>query len=364
MAHLFAVATMGAGYRLVAAVDRDAEAAKAAAGAFGVAAYSSLEDLAAAGGVDAVVLAVPPFLHGPMARAAFDNGWHVYCEKPLAATVAECRALAAAADQAGRVLQVGLQYRFLPAWTEAAALIGAGAIGSPRRAAVTATGWFRPTHYFTSRPWRGRWDAVGGGVLIHQGCHLLDATISVLGSPSRVTAQVSRALHDVEVEDSASALLEFPGAVTATVVASTAEPVGVNRVEVHGDDGSLVIEGFGLRRASFPGGPAARLAAESQDDLTVVPVEWQDVVADGGQAAEFGSIVACHRDFAAAIAHGGRPRNHPLEAARAIDVANGAYLSAVSRGPVDLPADEADYAAVYADLCAGRTTIPRVAVKR
>ena len=364
MAHLFAVATIGQEYELVGAADTDTEVAKNAAGAFGVAAFSSLDEVIAAGGVDAVVLAVPPFLHGPLTRQALAAGLHVYCEKPLAPTAAECRSLATAAKRCGRVLQVGLQYRFLPAFVEARRLIGSGAIGDLRRVSLTATTWFRPAHYFTARPWRGKWAAVGGGALIHQTCHQLDGLISLVGSPWRVTAHIGRSLHDVEVEDTATAVLEFPGGVVGTLIASTAAPVGTSRIEVHGDDGSLVIEGFSLRRATFPG-PAGRLAAESHDDLAVVPVAWAEVVADGGQAMEFGAIVDCHRDFLAAVAGGAgghQPRNHALEATRSIDVANACYLSALRGGAVEVPVDGEAYASAYADLCAGRVTVPRIGV--
>jgi predicted dehydrogenase len=357
MAHLFAIATLGEDYRLVGVADTDAEVAKKAARAFGVAAFTSLDEVVGAGDVDAVVLAVPPFLHAPMTLQALGAGLHVYCEKPLAPTAAEGRGLADAADRAGRVLQVGLQYRFLPAYVLAGQLIRAGAIGEVRRVSVTATTWFRPAHYFTARPWRARWATVGGGVLIHQTCHQLDGLISLVGCPTRVSAQVWRALHDVEVEDSATALLEWPGGIRGTLVASTAEPVGTNRTEIHGDGGSLVIEGFGLRRASFAG-PASRLVAEGVDDLAVVPVEWTDLVIDGGQGMEFAAIAACHRDFVAAIAGDGRPRNHAWEANQAIDVANAAYLSALRGASVDVPVDDDAYAAAFADLCTGRVTIP------
>jgi predicted dehydrogenase len=192
---------------------------------------------------------------------------------------------------------------------------------------------------------------------MHQTCHQLDGLISLVGAPTRVTASAWRALHDFEVEDSVSLLLEFPGGARGTVVASTAEPVGINRTEVHGDRGSLVIDGFGLRHATFAG-PAAALAAAGQDDLATVAVSWSDLVSDGGQAMEFAAIVDCHRDFLAAIAGAAAPRNEPAEANRAIEVINAAYLSALRAGPVTIPVPDEEYAAAYRDLCEGRATIP------
>ena len=358
MVHLVAIATLGSGYRLVAVADTDGEAAKNVGTSFGCAAFTSLGEVIAAGGIDAVVLAVPPFLHAPMATQALEAGLHVYCEKPLAPTAAEGRALAAVADRQHRVLQVGLQYRFLPAYVQAASLIAGGAIGQVRRVSVTATTWFRPTHYFSARPWRARWATVGGGVLMHQTCHQLDGLISLIGRPTAITAQAWRSLHDFEVEDSVSALLEFGSGVHGTLIASTAEVAGTNRTEIHAESGSLVIDGFGLRQATFPA-PVAQLAAEGQNDLATVPVRCGDLVVDGGQGMEFAAIVDCHRDFLAAMSAGaGPPRNHALEATRAIEVINAAYLSALTRRRVEVPVDDEMYAATFAELCAGRRTIP------
>jgi predicted dehydrogenase len=357
MVHLVAIAVLSDAYQLVAVADSDAERAKQAAAGFGVAAFTSLDEVIAAGGVDAVILAVPPYLHGPLTTTALAAGLHVYCEKPLTPTAAEGRALAVAASRAGRVVQVGLQYRFLPAYVEAAALVASGALGRIHRVSVTATTWFRPTRYFTSRPWRAGWATVGGGVLMHQTCHQVDGLISLVGAPCRVTADAWRSLHNTEVEDSVALLLEFPGGIRGTLVASTAEPVGTNRTEVHGSLGSVVIEGFGLRRGVTPGS-AASLARAGTDDLAAIPVSWTDVVSDGGPGMELAAIVDCHRDFLASVSSGAPPRNHPLEATRAVETINAAYLSALRRVPITIPAADGDYATAYADLCTGRCVLP------
>src|SRR5580658_5966413 len=99
MAHLFAISSLGQQYRLVGVADSDAEVAKNLGQGFGVAAFTSLEEIVGHGDVDAVVLAVPPFLHVPLTVRALEAGLHVYCEKPLAPLASEGRSLAAAAAQ-------------------------------------------------------------------------------------------------------------------------------------------------------------------------------------------------------------------------------------------------------------------------
>ncbi len=108
MAHLFAIASLGAEYRLVAVADADGEVAKNVGQGFGVAAFTSLDEIVGAGGVDAVVLAVPPFLHFPLTLRALEAGLHVYCEKPLAPLASEGRPWRPPPPGPGGCSQVGL----------------------------------------------------------------------------------------------------------------------------------------------------------------------------------------------------------------------------------------------------------------
>jgi predicted dehydrogenase len=275
----------------------------------------------------------------------------------MVATVGDGQNLARAASAAGLVVQVGLQYRFLPSYVRAAELVAAGEIGQVFRANLTSTNWFRAQRYFDRRPWRARWSGVGGGALLHQAIHQLDAYVSMVGQPSRVMAQAVRSVHDIEVEDEVTAMLEFANGGRGVVVASTADPVGANGIEIHGEAGSLVAEGHSLRRAAFPGGPRRSLSASHGDEFPEIVPTWTDeIVAKGDE--EFAMLLDCHRDFVAAVRQDGRPRNHPSEAIRAVEVANAIYLSAVRQQPVELPLDPAEYEACFADLCSGRATIP------
>jgi predicted dehydrogenase len=356
--HLFAVHTLGDHYQLVGVHDVDSAVAAKAATDWHTRAFATFEELAASGVAEAAIIVVPPFLHGSLTRQALEAGLHVYCEKPMVATVGEGRQLTAAAVAAGKVVQVGLQYRFLPSYVRAAELLASGAIGEVFRANLTATNWFRPQHYFDSRPWRARWRTVGGGALLHHSIHQLDAYVSMVGQPVRVMARAFRSIHDVEVEDEVTALVELANGGRGVVVASTADPVGANRIEIHAEAGSLVAEGHSLRRATFAGSPVRSLSALSQDDFSEIVPQWsEEVTPIGGE--DFTMLLDCHRDFVAAIRAGTLPRNHPAEAIRAVEVANAIYLSAVREQPVDLPVDADEYAACFEDLAAGRRRLPR-----
>jgi predicted dehydrogenase len=358
-AHLFAISSLPDEYQLTGVCDVDAEAAKKAASDWKTSCYTTLDELLASDVAEAVVVATPPFQHGPITRSALESGRHVYCEKPMVPTVKEGLELAAAADRAGRTLQVGLQYRFRPSYERAAALVASGAIGDVFRANLTATSWFRPDRYFRSRPWRGRWRTVGGGALLHHSIHQLDAYLGMLGQPVRVTAQAFRTIHDIEVEDEVTAMLEFADGCRGVVAVSTADPVGANRIEIHGEAGTIVAEGDSLRRASFAGSPVRVLSASCEDDFPAIRPEWTEEVATTG-SEELDSLLRCHRDFVAAVRSGDPPRNHPVAALAAIAVANAVYLSAVRQQSVDLPLDPDEYQACYEDLCEGRVSLRRL----
>jgi len=222
-----------------------------------------------------------------------------------------------------------------------------------------ATNWFRPQGYFEAAPWRKEWQRAGGGVLMNQAIHQLDALLWFTGLPARVMARAARARHDIEVEDDVMALLEYPGGAWATLVASTVDPVGFDRIELHGENCSLMMEGHELRIGSFDG-PAQHLSDESTNHFDRVPVTWEDVSVPPVSPGGFDYVVEAHRDFARAIAERKAPRIGPEEGTRAVEVANAVYLSAVRGAAVELPLAAGEYAAVYGELCSGAAALPRL----
>ena len=152
--------------------------------------YSDWKDLVAAGDLDVVSVAVPTFLHAPIAVGALDAGIHVLSEKPIARTAEEARTMVDAAHRAGRVLEVAFNHRRRGDIEALKAAIDAGQIGRPyharavwlRRAGIPALG-----SWFTNR------EMAGGGPLIDIGVHVLDYALHLFGEPG-VTA-VSAVTH-------------------------------------------------------------------------------------------------------------------------------------------------------------------------
>jgi myo-inositol 2-dehydrogenase/D-chiro-inositol 1-dehydrogenase len=121
-----------AGAKLVAAFDADGARAEAIGAAYGARTFPSARDLIADREVQAVIIASPDATHAELAIACIEAEKPALCEKPLAATLQECRAVIAAEMKGGRrLIQVGFMRRFDPGYRAMKADIGAERLGWP-----------------------------------------------------------------------------------------------------------------------------------------------------------------------------------------------------------------------------------------
>ena len=163
--------------RLAAICGRDETAARAAADRLGWAAVETdWRALIARDDVQLIDISAPGDLHAPVAIAALRAGKHVLCEKPLANTLAEAEAMAAAADAAapsGALAMVGFNYRRVPAVALARQLVAGGRVGTLRHVrAVYLQDWLvDPGAPMT---WRMQAERAGSGALGDLGAHIVD----------------------------------------------------------------------------------------------------------------------------------------------------------------------------------------------
>lgn len=128
--------------------------------------------------VDAVTICTPNKFHAEMTIAALEHGVHVLCEKPMAMTTAEAKAMLRIAKHTNKVLAIAYHYRFMKEALAAKTFIQENEIGQPFVARVKALrrrkvpGW----GVFTNM------ELQGGGSLIDYGCHLLDLSLWLLGN--------------------------------------------------------------------------------------------------------------------------------------------------------------------------------------
>jgi predicted dehydrogenase len=220
----------------------------------GIKIFSDGVQLIQSGEVDVVIIATPHFQHTSLGIAAFENGVHVLMEKPISAHKADAEKLIAAHRKFPKTIFAGMfQMRTEPRYLKIRAMIKSGDLGEIVRVNWINTDWFRTEAYYASSGWRATWRGEGGGVLLNQCLHNLDALQWLVGMPARVRGfcRLGR-YHDIEVEDDATAYLEWAGGssrrngakadATGVFIGSTGEAPGTNRLEITGTRGNLILE--------------------------------------------------------------------------------------------------------------------------
>ncbi|MGW1887866.1 Gfo/Idh/MocA family protein [Streptomyces sp. NPDC001970] len=166
------------GLRVLACADPDGDRARALAERHGAAVLTTVEEAIAFPGVDVVALATPPGAHADAAVAALRAGKHVFCEKPIAVTLADAARVKEDADRAPGVLVVDHVLRYNPILRLLQRLGAEGLLDPLRRFAFendASDEDLGPDHWF--------WDpAHSGGIHVEHGVHFFDAASALMGS--------------------------------------------------------------------------------------------------------------------------------------------------------------------------------------
>jgi len=222
---------------LVAVASRATDRARAFADEVGAPrAHGSYEALAGDLDVDIVYVASPHARHHDDAILFLEAGKHVLCEKPMALSAAQVRAMADAAHRNDRFLMEALWSRFLPAYPVLTRLLDDGAIGRPRL--VEADFGFRmpvdPAHRLFDL-------AQGGGALLDLGIYPLNLAFLVLGHPVEVHAVADLGVTGAD-EQTAAVLRHRDGALSVIKAAIRTNLACSARIA--GDDGTIDIPAF------------------------------------------------------------------------------------------------------------------------
>ncbi|MCS6924229.1 MAG: Gfo/Idh/MocA family oxidoreductase, partial [Fimbriimonadales bacterium] len=348
--------------QLTAVCDIHPDRAQQAGEQFGVPWFADHEAMFRSGLVDAVLIATPHPAHAPVAISAFEHGLHVLIEKPLCVSVSEGDAILAAARRAGTKFAIGYQHRFRPEVRAARQLVEQGVLGEVRRT-LLITAWYRTQAYYDSGGWRATWAGEGGGVLINQAPHFIDLWLWLGGMPSRVWGQTRAALHAIETEDEAFALIEYPNGAHGYLYATTNEEPGENLLEICGDEGKLRLEGstlqvwklqHSIRRFTFE-------ATGMWDSIPAERIEPPIVPTAEGALEGQPALI---QNFARAILY-----DEPLiapgeEGLGTVEIVNALILSSRRQQPVSLPVDRAEYDALLSELRAQSRPKQRVREQR
>ena len=201
-------------WRLIG-VHEPSEAGRAAAAALGARLISQDELLAAA---EVVAVESEVRDHASHALVALQSGRHVHLEKPPAHDLDALRAVVAAARQRDRLLQVGFMWRYHPGFQAIREMVRRGWLGD-----VFQVRGFVASRVPAAR--RQEWAEFKGGAMFELGCHLVDATVRLLGRPRSVTPILRRhGRFDDTLADNNVVVLEYDRA--TAVLTNTALQAG------------------------------------------------------------------------------------------------------------------------------------------
>ncbi len=221
----------------VAAVCDPSPAAREHALSLGVPAFSSFDRLLAETELDAVTIAAPPGDHADMTIAALDHGLHVLCEKPLALTTRDALAMLRTASRLERHVLLATKFRHVPELSAARSLIASCELGDP----ITFEIRFSSAVEMGER-WNARRHLSGGGVLIDNGSHAFDLVSFLFGRIRRVQAVLLKPIQSLEVEDSATVLLQVRDGIVGRIDLSWSLATGQDAyLTVHCSKGSIEI---------------------------------------------------------------------------------------------------------------------------
>jgi predicted dehydrogenase len=294
-------------------------------------------------GVQAVTVCTPHPTHEAVVVAAARAGVHVLCEKPVAVDVAAARRMMAAAEQHHIILGTVFQRRYWPAAQNIRAAIDDGRLGTPMLGHCQVL-LHRGADYYNSAAWRGTWAADGGGVLMTQAVHYIDLLQWFMGDPVEVSAKAGAFVlsDEIEVEDTAAALITFASGAIATLSATvTAAPSLGARITITGSGGGTV------SLAEYPEGSDA-----VNDVWTLLPNPRVTSGFTCGLAADIpvtdvnAALLPLHRqqvaDFVDAVRTGRPPAVTGLQAVNSLLIVQAVYESARTGQAVRLPSAAAD----------------------
>jgi len=200
--------------------------------------YQDAAELIADPEVDLVTITTPPSVHEAIAVAALDAGKYVFCEKPLAHSLASAgRIVDAEARNPGR-LAVSHQLRYDPSFRRLIWLCSNGWIGEIQSALIERHSYI-PHSDRGKQGWWGSWKVAGGGVFMTQLIHELDLLLLAMGCPLSVSAAMDTRYAGIESEDYAEATIQFVGGATARCVASVNSGHVRGGFTIHGSSGTV-----------------------------------------------------------------------------------------------------------------------------
>lgn len=291
--------------------------------------YASYGEMIRKADIEAVMISTPHYLHFPMSIEAFERGLHVLVDKPMAINLIEADEMIRRARRNNVKLGVVLELRFSEGVKLAKEYIDSGKLGELILGEAVVE-WFREKNYYSESSWRGSRATEGGGAVINQAIHSIDLLRWFMGPVDELWAITSTLHHEVDVEDTAVAIMKFHSKGLGVIQASTAIYPGYpNRVEVHGSEGTVIIEGDRVKSLEVRGGESFKEDREIRLETWRKPNEVSGIL--------YKELI---KDFIEAIIEDRDPLISGEEGRKSLEVVRAIYISGKTQKPVKFPIRE------------------------
>ncbi len=158
--------------------------------------------------IDIVSICLPPSVHKQVTCDFLEHDKHVLCEKPMAASLIEAKAMIDSMEKSNALLSIVSQNRFNKDTMKIKKMLDDNVFGKIVYTRVNSM-WYRGNNYYNLW-WRGTWEKEGGGCTLNHSVHQIDIMGWLLGNPISVYSMIKNYLHtNSEVEDTSLSIIEF-----------------------------------------------------------------------------------------------------------------------------------------------------------
>ncbi len=306
------------GCQLIAVCSRSEVKAKQAANEHNVPYYTNFVDLIKRDDIDVVSICTPSGMHLEPALAAARAGKHVIVEKPIEITLERADQMIDSCQRGNVKLAVIFQHRFDEAAQKLKMAVEQGQFGKLILGDAYVK-WHRTQEYYDKGGWRGtlQWD--GGGALINQSIHTIDLLQWIMGPVKSVYGKIGTFTHRIEGEDLGLAILTFENGAMGVIEGSTSIYPGFpERLEIHGEQGSVILEGGKIKSWDIQGENSSKQVFET----TLKKSGAADPMAIG-----VAGHLAQYLDFVNAIRENREPLVNGIEGRKALEIVLAIYKS-------------------------------------
>jgi predicted dehydrogenase len=270
--HAKAVQSLG-NCRLQGVYGRNVVKTEQLAQKYACAIYRNAQEMYEDPAIDVIAVATPSGAHVDPVVEAARYGKHVICEKPLEISLDLIDRMIEAHVKSGTRLGGIFNYRFNEPVRILKKAVDQGRFGVLTNASVYVP-WWRSDAYYDSS-WRGTKALDGGGALMNQSIHMVDMLQYMMGPVASLQAYVGTLGHpQIEVEDTAVAILKFKNQALGMIYGSTASfPGQFRRLEITGTRGTAILEENSLKVWQF---------AESRDEDYAIREKYSTIEGGGG----------------------------------------------------------------------------------